>query len=61
MNGLGHKTPEAKEMDEALEYLNSPIVEKGKEAMSKALEAEKRKKYEEAIDLFKKAAAFNVE
>lgn len=61
VNGLGHKTPENKEMDEALEYLNSPIIEKGKEAMAKALEAEKRKKYEEALELFKKAAAFNVE
>lgn len=61
VNGLAHRTPEAKEMDEALEYLNSPIIEKGKEAMAKALEAEKRSKYEDALELFKKAAAFNVE
>ena len=61
VEGLGHSTPEKKEMDEALEYLNTPIIEKGKEAMAKAEEAEKRKRYEEAMEFYKKAAAFNVE
>jgi len=61
VNGLGHKTPETKEMDQALEFLNTPLIAKGKEAMAKAEAAEKRKNFGDAIKFYKQAASFNVE
>ena len=61
INGLGHKTPETKEMDQALEYLNTPLIAKGKEAIDKAVAAEKRKNFGDAIKYYKQAAAFNVD
>ena len=61
VDGLAHNIPDTKEMDQAIEYLNTPLIEKGKEAMDKAVAAEKRKKIGEAIKWYKKAAGFNVE
>lgn len=60
VDGLGHKTPESKEMDQALEFLNTPLLEMGKEAIAKAEAAEKRKNYGDAIKFYKQAASYNV-
>lgn len=61
VNGMGHSTPDAKVFNEAIEYLNTPLIEKGKESMDKAIAAEKRKQIGEALEWYKKAAGFNVE